>query len=183
MELDFVWYYANPTSPFVKKIADDKERAHMVYAHVFKGDHYDEGVQAEYRTLRFPEEIRAAIERMRSFRPDKRYRARKALDKTYSNYLRILEANLLGLPGTEEDEEDFEFDEEDLDGNQDQEKSKKALTMQYEKWVVAAGKVREEMPKLLRDMEQGFGVVQSKVVDDDMLEIDLFIELQRQNNQ
>jgi hypothetical protein len=181
-ELDFVWYYANPTSPFVKMIDDDGDRAHKVYAYVFTGDNYDPGTQTEFRLLRFPEDIRVAIGPMRMYKVDRRVRAKKALERSYDNYIKILEANLSGLPDTDIEDSQIALDPDFAD--EDSEKAgspKKGLVMSYEKWVVAAEKVRDGMPKLLHAIEQGFGVVESKVINDQMTEIELFIEQQTQN--
>jgi hypothetical protein len=181
LDLDFIWFYANPTSPFVKRIADDSERAHQVYAHVYANDNYDEGRQADFRMLRFSEDMKMAIARMRIFKVDRRARAKMALEQAFNNCVQILEAKLIGLPD-EDGSIDELLDEEDEEvAAESKGEAKKALVMAYDKWVTASIKVREEMPKLLRDLEQGFGVVQAKHIADEMTAIELFIEEQTQN--
>lgn len=86
MDLLFVWYYACEGSPFAG-IADDKERTMKSIEEVWKKPPMD--MVEKYIAGNFPEKVKIAISKMRSFRVSPRVMAMKMMENTLNNWRAI----------------------------------------------------------------------------------------------
>lgn len=142
-ELLFVWWFSNPTSPLV---TDDnlpeKQRAGFAYEEAFANKNED--VRNEYLSLNFPDRIRLAIDVMRKFNPTVRIRARMIVEKILSKYEKMVDVEM------------DEFKTIDKDGNEE------INWTGRNNYVSSAAKISETLPRLIEQVEQGFGVTESK---------------------
>lgn len=135
-ELKFVWWYANPTSPLVKKEHNPANRSNKAYCKVWtpvQGDR-DEVRFTNFSALRFTEPVRMAIEMMSKLDYTTRYRAKQIVDKTFKKYEELSDLT----PSNFADEK----------GVPD-----------YVKYANVLKMVVTSMSDLIRIKEQGFGIV------------------------
>ena len=85
-ELLFVWYFSCEASPFMG-IVDDKERIKAALFEAFKKP--DVKTQEQYLANRFPEKVKIAISRMRSFKIGPRVMAMRMMENTLNNWREI----------------------------------------------------------------------------------------------
>lgn len=131
-----MWYYANPTSDFVL-IENDMERV----SRALEAAHYTpvKRVKEDFLSLKFPENIAVAIDRMSRIEPDIRSKARNMIEKLLENYEDLCNKDQYG----------------DKDG-----------VIDVKKYVDATTKIAQELPGLIAKMEEGFGI-SSKSDDED----------------
>lgn len=137
-EMLFVWYWANPTSP----IADDlpfKKRIELCFKESgWKPD--EQTIKALYEGV-WPESTKSACDRMEKFETNMRNEARKVYKKIFANFSKFAEVN------------DNDFKVVDKDG-QMTDAIDFAARKQY---VDYATKIAQEMPVIIKGMEEGFG--------------------------
>lgn len=85
-ELLFVWYFACEASPFIN-IINEKERIHEAMMEVYIKP--DAKFQEKYLAKNFPEKVKIAIGKMRSFRIGPRVMAMRMMENTLSNWREI----------------------------------------------------------------------------------------------
>jgi hypothetical protein len=133
-ELKFVWYYANPTSPYATDSNEARKISQCLKA--FGGTLSDEA-ENRYRSLNFPDKVKTAIDRMSKINVDARSSAKNTVQKVFDNLNRMI-----NIPDSDWAEMTYE--------------SKKS-------YVALSLKVTESLPALVEKMEQGFGVSESGI--------------------
>jgi len=88
-EMNFVWYFANSSSPYY--VLPEKDRL-MKCLELMKGELTDEKLEAYY-DMRFPKNVASAIDRMRKFDPKLRIQAKAITIKIFNNIKRIVNIN------------------------------------------------------------------------------------------
>jgi hypothetical protein len=162
-EQEFVWLYACELSPFVKKIPDRHERARKSFEVSRRNKEYQNDEYQNYCSLIFPDHIKTAVERMAKFRSDLRSRALAALENAYNSCIEVLDAPIPGKI--------HEFDD------QEQEFVYKDVTPAMIKQVIEAKqKAREELPGIIKQIEEGFGIIMVKQDEQDNSAIRQFIQ-------
>lgn len=142
-DLLFVWYYACKSSPINPDI-EDAIRANAAASEAIK----DPEKRKRYARLNFPEKIKEAIEEMKKFNPDVRMVAKRIVQ----NMFHTLEKMSQTKP------EDFEYEEVDSKGKI-QTKIDWAGRKQF---IDSVAKTADTLPLLIDQMEQGFGLVDTK---------------------
>lgn len=88
--LDFVWLWANTTSPHAA-ISDKYKKAKACFDTAFGSDYKNSTLRKIYESLDFPEEIKTAIDKMRTYNLDVRSRAYKVYIDNFDSILKIKE--------------------------------------------------------------------------------------------
>lgn len=89
-ELEFVWYYAYPDSPHIKK--DPRQRAIMAFDEAWGADQRIGKTNTKlvnYSSGIFPEHIKSAIERMKTIKPGARKVARETTQNIFDTIIEI----------------------------------------------------------------------------------------------
>jgi hypothetical protein len=126
-ELRFAWEFGNPTSE-TAKIEDIQQKRKVAYEKVY-GNTKDTR-QVQFLMGDFPDTVRAAIEKMKSFKPSARMRAKMMTENTFNNFETIMNKDLSG------------FDDVD----------------EIKKYTELKLKISAELPALIKQMEAGFGI-------------------------
>lgn len=133
-ELNFVWYFANRTSPYSK----EKNKKKKVELSIKQG--YGEGathkIRVDFVAGKFPEKVRNAIGRMERFNPSVRMKAKQSVEKIFERLRQLVDISR------------EELNEMDLS-----EKSS---------YTNLAIKVSENLPKIVGQLEQSFGIQTKK---------------------
>jgi hypothetical protein len=144
-ELLFVWWYSNPTSPLVTdNNVSDKIRVGYAYEEAFKS-HPDEDRKKNYFSLNFPDRIRLAIDKMKSFNPSARIRSRMIVEKILENFELMVNVDI----------DDFVTIDEKTN-------AREINFTARNNYVNSCSKISETLPQLIEQVEQGFGVTESK---------------------
>lgn len=135
-ELKFVWYHSNRTSPFYKVVQSERDKILLCIKEAFKVDVRGEleSYLNKYISGNFPSTVKVAMERMERFRPSERLRAKISTEKVFSNM------------------------EESLIISSELEEAMKTDIELRKKYVELSIKVAQEMPGIVEQMEQGFGI-------------------------
>jgi hypothetical protein len=137
-ESHFVWYYACKDSPCID-IKDDFKRAASAYYESF-GEGSDSNHKELYLSLRFPSNVKIAIDRMSKFIPDVRSQAKTAIGKTVDNMIKILNYDVDGALAKINDDGVAYADWQSINA-----------------WASSIQKIREELPSAITQLEEGFG--------------------------
>lgn len=128
-ELRFVWFYANPSSPYFK-VKDKKERLYLAY-----GESYGEVREGHKKTILagiFTPEVSDAIDRMQRFSVSDRGRAKRMVDQVFENFEHIItEVDISVLVSSPE---------------------------LMAKYTDVALKISDALPDLIKKKEEGFGI-------------------------
>jgi hypothetical protein len=149
VEMLFVWYFASPSSPYrdpENKITD-RERIEESVADSF-GDNMDEEMMIKYRNNAFPEKIKLAIDRMKAFDMSVRDQAKRMVATILGNFSKMVEV----------DEKSFEH-------NETSDKGKTITVVDWQSknsYVSLCAKISDQLPLLIKQVEEGFGVVDEK---------------------
>ena len=125
-ELLFAWHYGNPTSD-IAVLKDKKDRIEKAYHKVWGKTNDTRMVQ--YFNGDFPENVRTAIDKMMSFKPSARMRAKLMTEKTFNDFEEIMHQDITGL------------DTADI---------KKVAELKMD--------ISKQLPDLIKQMEAGFGI-------------------------
>ena len=141
--LIFVWWYANPTSPLVMSIRDDHKRAEEA---LLRSKWVPSRAEKEdILRLNFSEQLSTAIARMENVDPGVRAKSYNMIIKILEEYTTIIQRGADG------------FVNKTVKGT-----GENAVTVEeidYPKFVATSAKIAETLPILLRNSEEGFGVV------------------------
>lgn len=135
-ELKFVWYYANRTSPYYTATKGDRTKILGCIKNSF-GNSLKEKNTGEYNKYvsgNFPQKIRIAIDKMERFNPTARLRAKMAVEKIFDNI-----------------ESSVDIDEDVKEKMRDDLELRK-------KYVELSIKVSENIPNIVAQMEESFGI-------------------------
>ena len=130
-ELVFVWWFANPTSPLMKKPLSEEERAMEALHRSGLHKHLSEDKQHKYLAIRFPETVHAAVQRTLKFNLDIRQQANDLLIGIFENYKELRDKNKF----------------KDNEGNLD-----------YGAYVTSSSKAAAALPGLVKQIEEGYGI-------------------------
>lgn len=141
--LIFAWYYINQTSPLVLYIPDDHERVEEA----LKRSGYNPGKVEKDRilSLQFDSAMAECIKKMSLFDPDARFKAYVMVKKIFDHFQKLI------AKGPEA------FQTSSTEGKGDS-----AVTTEYvdyKRYVDVSAKIADELPGLLRKLEEGFAVV------------------------
>ena len=143
-ELLFVWWYSNPTSPLVRNDnLSEKHRSAEAYLKAFKSSP-DEQRKIDYASLNFPDRVKMAIDRMMKYAPGVRIRSKLMIEEILTNFEKMVKVNM------------DEFVTIDDDGN------KVINWTGRNSYINSASKISETLPQLIKQVEEGFGVTESK---------------------
>ena len=134
-EMLFVWYFACEASPFSKE-DNDKVRCEMSVNEAF--GRKAEELMSVYLNGNYKEEVRGAINEMKSYRIGPRVRSKLMIEKIMANYEKMVDID----PSKE-------FINEDSDGT---DWSKKKA------YIDACANISKTLPNLISQAEGGFGV-------------------------
>lgn len=155
-ELLFVWLYACKSS-LIDPELPEMIRAKTAAAEAIK----DVDRRRKFSNLEFPEKIKEAIEEMGKYNPDARMVAKRIIQTTFNNLEKMTAID------------DSSFIIEDSEGN------KKVDWSGRKSYVDSVAKISETLPGLVEQIEQGFGIIESKGEQASKRSIDRFHE----NNQ
>jgi len=130
-EMLFVWYFANVTSPYAK-IRSPREKALQSLKKVW-GDSMPQKLKDEMLSGQFSAKMRDAIEKMGSYAPELRARAKSMVEGIFDTYETILSERY----------QDFEGEN---------------ATKNRQEYVDISGKIIKAMPDLVKQIETGYGV-------------------------
>lgn len=147
-ELLFVWWYCNKTSPLVKDKLSDVARALVAYDKAFGAKGLDKELETNYKSLNFPSKIKIANDKMRSFNPTVRARAKNIIDNILDNFESMMVVNM------------NDFKTTDKDGNTE------INWTGRNNYVSSATAISKVLPQLIEQSEQGFGVSEVKTGED-----------------
>lgn len=144
-ELLCVWWYSNPTSPLITEgNIPDKMRIALAYEEAFGADG-DSDRRKDYFSFNFPGRIKLAIDRMRSYNPTIRIRSKNIVEKILQNFEQMVNVNI----------DDFKTVDEK--GNVE------INWTGRNNYVTSSAKISEVLPRLIEQVEQGFGMSNDKV--------------------
>lgn len=144
-ELLFTWWYANATSPLIiDDTLSDKQRIMAAYDQSFKKTSADNDRKSNYFSSIFPDRVKTAIEKMKSFNPSARIRSRIMIEKMMNQFEKLINVS------------EDDFIEHDEGGK------KKINWTGRNSYVTSAKNISEMLPTLIRQLEEGFGVIEVK---------------------
>ena len=133
IDLQFIWYIANPTSYLYWNYPDDmRGRVRAALKETYINNPPKEYVN-DWLELKFSPKINQAIERMRKFRPDVRQEARDMVDNVFKDFQKVLNMNM----------SDFKNGKGELDPSA---------------YVSSRKAILKELPEIIKIREMGFGV-------------------------
>jgi hypothetical protein len=152
VELMWCWYYGSPESPFILKEYSEQDKAiactELVFDNIYKGRPYDEKTLIDMRKGNVPTFFGQAIEFFRKKNLEARSTGKSMIDKIFQSYNDIIEKGA----------EQFKTKEGDID---------------YAKFTSTMRMIRNEIPELIKEVEEGFGVTDKHInMDDDEREGD-----------
>lgn len=140
-ELLFAWYMGIPNSP-VDTEWSDHIRHKSAAARAFTSN---KAKAEQFSTGNIPEEVRAAIKQFSKFSPEARLAALKMTETIFSKYMEMVNVDVKK-----------DFIEIDKDGNT-------SINFTARKsYIDSMAKVREELPMLIKQIEDGYGVTDGK---------------------
>ena len=131
-QLIFIWWFANPTSPLVVHGVSDEERVAVALEKSKLRERLNAKDIERYANLNFPDDLKAAIIRTGHMEVDLRATARETFIDMFNNYQKI------------RDTKNFT----DEDGHLD-----------YMEYMKVSTMVSNELPKLIRKIEEGMGII------------------------
>ena len=152
IELIFIWYFANATSPLV-----DITDKHKKVDEAIRRSGYSPGPDEHEKLLKlqFPPHIEAAIEKMSSYLPGARYFGWRALKNIFDQYQDIASRGPESFKKKVGSEENEAGDMVPI------------MEIDYNAYTNTSTKISTAMPGLISSMEEGFGISITGVVSDD----------------
>ncbi len=138
--LIFVWWYSSPTSPIVNK--DKKKKAQEALTK--SGWSPGKKEQEDIESLRFPENIALAIDKMGAIDEGARYKAYKMVHRILHEFGEIIETGIDG------------FKNKVVEGK-GEERVETEVTDVF-RYVQTASKIADTLGSLINAAEEGFGV-------------------------
>lgn len=150
----YAWYFGNRSSPFYNENSHYRKTT-LCFKQAFgKLTQGNTGIAKRLHENDVPEEIINAIERMRKFNPSIRDKALSLQEKIFEHYETIVDKF------QEYIEADAEANESD---NAEEGKKGKRLSIGATKdYVELTAKINKELPSLILNLEEGFGVKRGK---------------------
>lgn len=131
-QLIFIWWFANPTSPLVLHNVPDPARVAVALDKSKLRERLNPKEIDRYTNLNFPDDLKAAIIRTGHMEVNLRATARDTFIDMFNNYQNI------------RDVKNFK----DEDGN-----------LNYTEYMKVSTMVANELPKLIRKIEEGMGII------------------------
>lgn len=128
-ELTFIWHYVFDRSDLDIHAFTDKQYRERAAQKAFP---QDKSRIAEFSSGAFEPRIRAAIEKMKSFNPTARFRAKAMVEKLFSDFETINKKSLMDMIDTDE----------------------------VAKYIGLKIKIQSVMPDLVKQIERGYGVTE-----------------------
>lgn len=131
IQLVFVWWFANPTSPLLQKPISEEERSEEALKRCGLYNALSKEDRIRYISLRFPEAVNTAIQHTLKLRPDIRQEANELLENVFKNYKDLSNINKF----------------KDAEGGVD-----------YSAYITTATKASANLPGLIKQIEEGYGI-------------------------
>lgn len=143
--LIFVWWYANPTSDLVLNIHDPYERAEEA----LKKAQFNPSKAEKDKILKlqFDSNMAVAVKRMEAFDPGARFKSYMMVRNIFVHYNDIIQRG----------PEAYQIVE--IKKGKDGEETGNVTYTDYKRYVDVSAKIAEELPGLLKKIEEGFGVL------------------------
>lgn len=147
-DLLFVWWLSNPTSPIVLLRGEDEHTKRtlaikQVYGKTITGDKLD-----SFTSGNFPEKIKLAIERMRLVEPGIRAKAKMMTMKMMENFEKMVEVDM------------DDFDTIVKEPGTGKIISRETNFTARNNYINSCAKISETLPNLIKQSEEGFGIVE-----------------------
>ncbi len=147
-DLLFTWWISNPTSPIVLLKDHDQRSKNLlavrqVYGKTMTGEKLD-----SYTSGNFPEKVKIAIERMKLLEPGIRAKAKMMTMKMMENFEKMVEVDM------------DDFDTIVKDPVSGKVISKETNFTARNNYINSCAKISETLPNLIKQSEEGFGIVE-----------------------
>lgn len=146
-DLLFAWYLGIPNSPIDNNL-DDRFRWRSAAKHCFP----DGDKKMAYANGDFPEEVKVAIERFRNYAPEARSTSKNIVQKIFHNFEKMVDVDM---------DTDFLIIRT-IGKGEDREEIKEIDWTAKKQYVDSATKIAESLPVLLKQIEEGFGIIDKK---------------------
>jgi hypothetical protein len=147
-DLNFAWYAGNQSSP-IDEDTDDYIRYRMAAGVCILSS---EEKKRRYASGVIPDEVKAAINKMKNYSPDARALAKKMTQQAFHNFQKMLNVDV---------EKDFLITRK-IGKGEDAEEITEIDWTGRKSYVDSATKIISELPELVKKMEEGYGVVVDK---------------------
>ena len=147
-DLNFAWYCGNPSSP-IDEDTDDYVRYRTasslcILSSAEKKKQYASGI--------IPDNVKAAINKMKLYSPDARALAKRMTQQAFNNFQKLLNVDV---------ENDFIVIRK-IGKGEDAEEIKEMDWTGRKSYVDSATKIISELPELVKKMEEGYGITVDK---------------------
>lgn len=154
-ELNFAWYTGNASSP-IDPEWEDIVKYRAAAAVCFKNNDLK---RKEYGSGNIPDEVKRAIEKMKTYSPDARMIAKRMVQDTFERYQKLLNVNI---------EKDFLVTKKIGKGEDAEEITEMDWTGR-KSYVDSASKIMAELPEMVKKLEEGFGITHAKKAKEEQL--------------
>lgn len=141
-DLLFSWYVGNPSSPIDPDWDDYTRFSSAAQACFTKPDQKDK--KKLYAAGKFNEEVKIAIEKMKKYSPDARMLSKRMVQAMFHNFQKMV------------DVDSKEFKTTDKDGKEGTDWTAK------KQYIDSCTKISEALPGIIRQIEEGFGIEETK---------------------
>lgn len=149
-ELLFAWYIGIPNSPIDNEWTEKVRFTHAAHKCFSK----NKEKQEQFSSGLIPDEVKAAIEAFKKFNPEARNEALKMTQTIFNKYKQMVDVDVKA-----------DFVETDKDGNT-------SINFTARKqYIDSMAKIREELPLLIKQIEEGYGVTENKKIEEKKLGI------------
>lgn len=153
-ELNFAWYVGNPSSPIDEDSSDYNKYRTAASICILSS----EEKKKKYSSGDIPDNVKAAINKMKLYSPDARALAKKMTQQAFHNFQKLLNVDV---------EKDFLV--KTIIGKGDDAKEITEMDWTGRKsYVDSATKIISELPELVKKMEQGYGILEDKKGKDEV---------------
>lgn len=143
-DLNFAWYVGNPSSP-IDDDTDEYVRYRMAAGICVNTS---EEKKKKFASGAFPDEVKSAINKMKTYSPDARALAKKMTQQAFNNFQKLLDVNV---------EKDFLVTRK-IGRGEDAEEITEMDWTGRKSYVDSATKIISELPDLVKKMEEGYGI-------------------------
>jgi len=147
-DLNFAWYVGNPSSPIEEDVEDYNRFRTAAGVCILSSDEK----KKQYASGSIPDNVKAAINKMKLYSPDARALAKKMTQQAFHNFQKMLNVDV---------DKDFLITRK-VGKGEDAETITEMDWTGRKSYVDSATKIISELPELVKKMEQGYGVAEDK---------------------